>query len=268
VSRPRGLDNRHRRSIRLDGYDYASFGAYFVTLCTQGRLPLFGDVVSGEIRLNGAGVMVTEIWENVTHMYPGVDGDAVVVMPNHIHAIVLLAGAGDGGVPGQGWNPAATEKDGVGATLRRRPIWRDDDGGVLGQGWNPAPTGGDGLGATLSAPCAGCPIRRDDGADPGQGRSLAPTGGDDSGRDSIPGPTGGARVTTLGDVVARFKTYTTRLYGAGAREQGWPPFEGRLWQRNYYEHIIRNERELVAIRAYIHDNPMQWAVDTENPDRL
>ncbi len=70
---------------------------------------------------------------------------------------------------------------------------------------------------------------------------------------------------TLGDVVARFKTYTTRLYGAGVRAQGWPPFEGRLWQRNYYEHIIRNERELVAIRAYIQNNPMQWAVDRENP---
>jgi putative transposase len=69
----------------------------------------------------------------------------------------------------------------------------------------------------------------------------------------------------VGDVVRRFKTYTVHLWGEGVRAHGWEPYNGRLWQRNYYEHIIRNDRELDAIRAYIANNPAQWSVDRENP---
>jgi putative transposase len=70
---------------------------------------------------------------------------------------------------------------------------------------------------------------------------------------------------SLADVVHRFKTWTTERYTDGVRQQGWPPFLGRLWQRNYYEHIIRNERSLSRIRQYIADNPASWALDSENP---
>ena len=88
------------------------------------------------------------------------------------------------------------------------------------------------------------------------------------GRGWNPAPTGGDRAITVGEVVGRFKTYTTRLYAEGMASRRWPPHRGRLWQRSYYEHIIRNERELVAIRAYIQNNPAQWSVDRENPDRM
>jgi len=63
-----------------------------------------------------------------------------------------------------------------------------------------------------------------------------------------------------------FKTMTTNEYIRGVKQYGWPPFPGKLWQRNYYEHIIRNENELNRIREYIINNPMQWALDGENPD--
>ena len=59
---------------------------------------------------------------------------------------------------------------------------------------------------------------------------------------------------------------TTNEYICGVKELGWMPFRGRLWQRNYYEHIIRNQRELNAIRQYIIDNPAKWPEDRENPE--
>ena len=68
----------------------------------------------------------------------------------------------------------------------------------------------------------------------------------------------------MGDVVGAFKSITTVLYTRGVKQSGWPPFVGRLWQRNYYEHIIRDERELERIREYILNNPANWATDEDN----
>jgi len=62
-----------------------------------------------------------------------------------------------------------------------------------------------------------------------------------------------------------FKTMTTNAYIRGVKTSGWPPFDRRVWQRNYYEHIIRSEAELDRIRAYIANNPLKWALDMENP---
>ena len=73
---------------------------------------------------------------------------------------------------------------------------------------------------------------------------------------------------SLPDVVHRFKTLTTKLYSDGVKQCGWPPYPGRLWQRNYYEHIIRDERSLDRIRQYITENPAHWAEDSENPSAM
>jgi putative transposase len=83
-----------------------------------------------------------------------------------------------------------------------------------------------------------------------------------------PAPTGVGRKPALGDVIGAFKSITTNLYIRGVREGGWLPFDRRLWQRNYYERVVRNERELNAIRQYIRDNPTRWAEDEENPNRI
>ena len=97
----------HRRSIRLKGYDYSQAGAYFITLCAQDRECLFGEVVDGEMRLNDAGRMIESVWNEIPLFYPGVDIDEFAVMPNHVHGIVILAGA--------------TPGDPVGAAPRGRP---------------------------------------------------------------------------------------------------------------------------------------------------
>ncbi len=175
---PTNPDRHHRRSIRLKGYDYTQPGAYFVTICTEDRECLLGEIVDGEMQLNDAGWMVQTVWDQLPDHYPGVDIDEFVVMPNHVHGIIVLVG------------------DPVGATPR------------------------------------GCP----------DGQALP-------------------------DVVHRFKSFTTALYRQGVAHNAWAPFPGRLWQRNYYEHIIRNERALERIRGYIQNNPIRWTSDRENPQR-
>jgi REP element-mobilizing transposase RayT len=82
----------------------------------------------------------------------------------------------------------------------------------------------------------------------GQGQGPAPT---------LPVP----------DVVGRFKTMTTNKYIHGVRHDGWEPFNGKLWQRNYHEHIIRNVDDLNRIREYINNNPQNWNADNNNPNK-
>lgn len=73
---------------------------------------------------------------------------------------------------------------------------------------------------------------------------------------------------TLGDVVGIFKSIATHQYVINVNRNNWNPFPGKLWQRNYHEHVIRNEKELFAIRKYIQDNPLNWVNDTDNPDNF
>ena len=176
----------HRRSIRLKDYDYSQTGAYFVTLCTQSRAFLFGEIMDGKMCLNDVGRMIQSVWDELPQHYPGIVIDAFVVMPNHIHGILVLTLVGAG-------------------------------------------------------PCA-CPSARVEG----QPQGVAPT-------------------MLLSDVVHSFKSFTTTRYRQGVTRKGWPAFAGRLWQRNYYEHIIRNEDELNGIRPYIDDNRLRWEMDRENP---
>jgi putative transposase len=177
---------RNRRSVRLKGYDYSRAGAYFVTICVQNRECLFGRIEGGQMVSNDGGVMIRTVWNEIPPHYPGIEIDAFVIMPNHIHGIMVI----------------------VGAAPRGRPDYGNEMNG--------------------------------------QPRGVAPT-------------------LSLPDVVHRFKTMTTKRYADGVKQHGWPPFTGKLWQRNYYEHIIRNENELNRIREYIVGNPARWALDRENP---
>ncbi|MGB9753481.1 transposase [Roseiflexus castenholzii] len=200
----------HRRSIRLKGYDYSQPGAYFITIVTQNRACLFGEVANGEMRLNEAGRMVHQEWANLPSRFPNLDLDAFIVMPNHIHGIIII-----------------TDVDPVGA-------------GLVGAGLVPAQNGD---GATISgATISGATI----------------SGATISGATTRVAP-------TVGDIVGAFKSITTVRYTHGVKHCGWLPFRGRLWQRNYYEHIIRDKGSLNRIRDYIVNNPLQWERDRENP---
>ena len=74
----------------------------------------------------------------------------------------------------------------------------------------------------------------------------------------------GTAAASVGRIVQAFKSLTTRQYLQAIKEFGWPPFTGKLWQRNYYERIIRDEDEWARISDYIAANPINWALDREN----
>ena len=227
-------DMHRRRSIRLQGYDYAQAGMYFVTIVTQGQACLFGDVVGSELQINDAGRAVIASWRGLPRRFPGLLVDEFIVMPNHVHGILVIPEPADLHPVGM---PVGVPLVGTQTTTRgsRR----------LGQppGIAPALTRGRGRGI-------------------GQPRGIAPTLTRGRGR-GIGQPRGIA--PTLGDIVGAFKSLTTVRYTRGVKENGWPGFSGRVWQRNYWERVIRDEEELGRIRQYIATNPSRWELDRENP---
>ncbi len=163
-----------RKKIRLKNYDYSDSGWYFVTICTQNRKCMLGDVVENKIRLNNLGKIIYENWCQIPNYYKNVDLDEFQIMPNHIHGIIIIG------------------RENRAPTLKRTP--------------------------------------------------------------------------TLGQIIAYFKYESTKcinnVVGVGSSDPN-DKFK-KLFQRNYYEHIIRNEKELNKIRQYIKDNPINWDEDEDN----
>ena len=160
----------HRRSIRLRGYDYSQPGKYSVTICTQNKEHLFGQVVEGEMHRNELGEYMALCWKWLARQYPYVELDEWIVMPNHLHGILVITDGNRGG--------SRT------APTKRKP---------------------------------------------------------------------------LGRLVAAFKTVSTDRFN---QMRGTPG--AQLWQRDFYDHIIRNEDELNKIREYIRTNPLKWGTDPED----
>lgn len=176
-------DKHHRHSIRLKGYDYAQPGAYFITICTQNRACLFGEIVDGEMMLNDAGKMVDNEWLILPGRFANIRLRGHVVMPNHFHAVLEII---DGAV-----SPATVIE----------PMMAVEPGAVV----------------------------------PAQ---------------------------TVGDIVGAFQSIVTVKYIRGVKTEKWQSFNKKLWQRNYWEHIVRDESELDRICRYIKNNPQNWRDDT------
>jgi len=81
---------QNRRSIRLKRYDYSQAGAYFVTICAQKKECLFGRVIDGGMELNDAGKTIGHAWSDLPSRYASAELDEVVIMPNHIHGIIVI----------------------------------------------------------------------------------------------------------------------------------------------------------------------------------
>ena len=161
-----------RKSIRLPTYDYSANGCYFVTVCTQNRAHLFGEIVGATLcgRPNSPHKMVEAWLLELEHKFPDVRLGPFVVMPNHVHFILE--------------KPAGQTGDHTGSPLR--------------------------------------------------------------------------------DVVGWFKSMTTNDYIRHVKSGEYASFVGRLWQRNYYEHVIRNEEDYLQTAEYIENNPARWEEDREN----
>ena len=222
-------NKHHRRSIRLKGYDYTQAGVYFVTIVTQNRACLFGDIVAGEVRLNAFGQAVAETWLWLGTQYGYVELDEWVVVPNLLHGIIIITET-DNGCP--------TDGGGVGGGSRTAPtvIGATGGGGGVGGGSRTVPTV---IGATGG------------GGGVGGGSRTAPT--------VIASTAPMVKRKPLGRLIGAFKTVSTKRIN---EYRGTPGVV--VWQRNYYEHIIRDERSLNRIREYIAANPLRWHLDREN----
>ncbi|MBI5102572.1 MAG: transposase [Nitrospirae bacterium] len=167
----------------MKAYDYSEAGAYFVSICSHGRECLFGDVLDGEIRLNEFGMIVVAVWQNLPEHFSHVELDGFVVMPNHVHGILVINRKG----------MACHAPTTTTTTTTNRQFAR---------------------------PVAG----------------------------------------SLPTIIGSFKSAITRQANQVRNTPGLP-----VWQRNYYEHVIRDKDELERIRQYVIDNPFQWEMDENHP---
>ncbi len=168
----------HRRSVRLPEYDYSSPGSYYVTVCTHDTFHLFGRILNGQMRRSARGEIAHREWFRFAELRQDVTLDAFIVMPNHVHGIIVIR--------------------------RGIPPTRD------------APT-----------------VER-------LGKLVA---------------------GSLPILVRAYKSAVTKRVNEFANTLASP-----VWQRNYYEHVIRDEEELNRIREYIMTNPLRWGSDRYNTD--
>ena len=223
------LKRYHHRSIRLRGYDYTRAGAYFVTICTKDHACLLGEIEDAEMVLNDAGRIASDCLCAVEQHFRTVELDAFVVMPNHVHAIIVIIDA-------RGSLECAPVVR-VGAQHAAPPQPATS---------RPTVTPGSLAPVVRSKSVAGAPVVRVGAqhAAPPQPASSPPT--------VTPG--------SLAAVVRSYKSAVTRQVRQQSGSSGI-----QVWQRNYYEHIVRNEDSLNRIRQYIADNPARWEFDRENP---
>ncbi|MDE3095499.1 MAG: hypothetical protein KGK07_05820, partial [Chloroflexota bacterium] len=106
----------NRRSIRLPEYDYAQPGAYFFTIVTRGRVPLFGQIVNDEMRPSAAGLAVHMVWDALTARFSMIETDAFVVMPNHVHGVIFISDDGTRDGAGAARDAGGAANGGAGGT--------------------------------------------------------------------------------------------------------------------------------------------------------
>lgn len=187
------IDDRYRRrNLRLKRYDYSLTGYYFLTICTEQRQCLFGDIANGTMELNLMGLAVERVWRAIPEHFPLAVLDEYVVMPNHVHGIIKLMPQSGSAMPKE-FQSSMCSANSVLPSKRTSP-------------------------------------RRG----PARGSISAIVGAFKS--------TAARRINELRDAPTR-----------------------SIWQRNYYEHIIRSERSLLRIREYVTNNPLRWTLDRLNP---
>jgi len=178
----------NRRSIRLHQYDYSQAGAYFVTLCVKDRACLFGDVIDGKMQLNDAGRVADEFMIGIPGRYPNIIVDCHQIMPNHVHAVLVIVDSAEMALVGAIHElPLREHSESEQRRLKRRTM--------------------------LIPKCMGF-----------------------------------------------YRMNTAKRINVMRGMPGIP-----VWQRNYHEHIIRNQQSLDRIRRYIAENPENWTLDRNYP---
>ena len=236
-----------RQYIRLKEYDYAQAGLYFITICTHNRKCLFGNVADGKMVLNDAGKMIETQWQELTKRFPNIVLHQYVVMPNHVHGIIQIVGTAPVGAALVAARNNSPENP-VGAPLVG--AHENNDANIQ------APLVGDHENTVANNNV----VQNNNRAT----TRVAPTDitGDNNGAATRAAPTTINTINkTIGDMMDAFKSITTVEYIRGVKNSGWPPFNAKIWQRSYHDHIIRNQQSYVNISEYIINNPMKWKDD-------
>jgi REP element-mobilizing transposase RayT len=186
----------HRRSVRLRNFDYSQQGLYFITICVQNHICIFGNIENGEMRLNEIGEIVHNEWLKTAELRPNIQLHEYVIMPNHFHAILeITTGAGRAMLTEAGVLPRA----GHALPLREQP---------------PKP----------------------------YTNELPQSRFQNIGKN------------TISSITGSFKSAVTRnIHSAGY---------DFAWQRNLWEHVVRDFDDYARIAAYIINNPSRWEEDT------
>jgi REP element-mobilizing transposase RayT len=195
-------DLHHRRSIRLQGYDYANAGAYFVTICCKNRKCLFGKIVSGKMILNEHGEIATQHWHSIPQHFSYAILHKYIVMPNHLHGIIEIK------------NDAATIGNTVVGALHATPPQSPPQ---YKKTFPHNLAMKNEYMATISPKCA-----------------------------------------TLSVIIRSYKSSVSKQIHDRINDHT------PIWQRNYWEHIIRDEIEYAKISNYIENNPILWENDRFN----
>ena len=194
----------HRRSIRLENYDYSQSGIYFVTICTKNREHIFCSIENGETKLSEEGIIADKCWMEIPTHFPDVVLHEYVIMPNHIHGIIEIKKSMD-----------VLDRDARNNVDIHNNVDARDIVGAKNFSPQPHPPSPQPHPSSLT------------------NESIRPTG----------------TSRTIGSIVRGFKIGVTKGIG-------YSP-----WQRNYYEHIIRDYMEYERIAEYIVQNPLKWEND-------
>jgi len=225
-----------RSSLRLKGFDYSEPGAYFVTICTENGICYLGNIVDGISISYPISDVIREIWQEIPEKFQCVDIDAFIIMPNHVHGIIII-------------NKECRD------LIHQGPVnnlMKDDKVGLMSQTptINQAPT------KNHSIDKKGCLMNQ------ARAKNHARAKGQISKINQTPSkPKNWILVQnskhTVGKIIRYFKAKTAKTI----HDRFFPSFQ---WQRNYYEHVVCSPRELSSIREYIINNPLKWALDREN----
>ena len=245
----------NRKSMRFNGYDYSQEGAYFITICCKDRECLFGEIKNREMILNANGIIAYNEWLQTTKIRSNVELDVFVIMPNHIHGIVIINnhaiddGRGVLHAPGLLMNDRGNKLD----VLHTPGLLMNDRGNKPDVLHAPVSV----LGApdsVLHAP--GPALGTSDSIKGVCNTPLQITVGRDLGvcNTSLRSPS-----NTIGAIVRGYKSAVKKqinILGSGNYNQS-----STVWQRNYHDHIIRNEQSYQHISNYIINNPAKWDDD-------
>jgi len=279
--------------VRLKGYDYSQAGLYFITICCDERKCRFGFIENYEMVLNEFGTVAYNEWIKLPQRFPNVELDFFQIMPNHLHGIIALQNVGAGFTPTQNdivqndivQNDIVQKGADQNGDVQNETVQKDTTKNVDVQNVNVqnetaqngdvrngdstknaivlndnVQNGGTGLNdfvqknAVLNDTVQNDTIQNGDTVLDGDSRAGVNRAGVN--RAGVnPAPT-----ATIGNIVGAYKSLVTNACIDICNSQNIRL--GKLWQRNYYEHIIRNEQSYHTIANYIINNPAKWHEDT------